>query len=92
MPLKIGALEVPNLSDTKVQLTQNVWLGHGVPWPRSPALSLWVRASPDRPDNRGAAIWLAAPCPGRSSAGPDTCTKVGFSTTSPATPTWSPRH
>jgi hypothetical protein len=27
MPLKIGALEVHNLSDTKVQLTQKVWLG-----------------------------------------------------------------
>ena len=27
MPLKIGAVEVPNLSDTKVQLTRKVWLG-----------------------------------------------------------------
>jgi hypothetical protein len=27
MPLKIGALEVHNLSDTKVRLTQRVWLG-----------------------------------------------------------------
>ena len=96
MPLKIGALEVPNLSDTKVQLTRKVWLGGHVcslASTSATALSPWVRTSPGRPDNRVLGHLAGrSPAPGEARRGRMRAPRSGFSTTSPATLTWSPRQ